>query len=443
MTAKKYFIVGGIIIFILGLAFTYHASEAACVPSPTAGDDDIVCSGSGITVSLSADAGNDTVTLNDTYRITGLKTDDFSGVHGDDAVIINDNARVTSINLDPDNDGNGDDIVTINGSGRVTGINGDSTSGDGYGNDTVIINDNGRVTGFNGDSLFGAGYGDDTLIINDNGRITGFYGDTSSGDGYGNDTLIVNDNGWINGFLGDSAFSNGYGNDTVIINGNGTVDKVHGDSVYGTGYGNDTIIINDNGMAGVIYGDSQYGTGTGNDTVINAGTIGDAYLNGGNDVVILLQGGRVLGILDGGPDFDTLVFDMTADNYEDQQAFAQLIQAANPSGGSITIFGLTYTWTNFEELLNLIQLRPFCMYNLTYAYQSDADRFEVWGTADAENGFLIADFAPSTLTQDVNGVRFQDGYTEWYVVVYWVTDHYQINIYTPWDALVNDRCTFG
>ena len=70
-------------------------------------------------------------------------------------------------------------------------------------------------------------------------------------------------------------------------------------------------------------------------------------------------GGVVNGTIDGGADFDTLRFTMNISAESWESALAALGGDLDPNGGSIVLGGITYTWTNFEELQSLIQLLAF------------------------------------------------------------------------------------
>jgi hypothetical protein len=67
-------------------------------------------------------------------------------------------------------------------------------------------------------------------------------------------------------------------------------------------------------------------------------------------------GGVVHGLIDGGDGYDVLSFtmDISADSWE--SALAALTGNLDPSGGTVVLGGITYTWANFEELRGLIQL---------------------------------------------------------------------------------------
>ena len=99
----------------------------------------------------------------------------------------------------------------------------------------------------------------------------------------------------------------------------------------------------------------QYGI----QNVTNSGTLnGDVWLMDGGDA-FNAAGGMVNGTIDGGDGYDVLNFtmDISADSWE--SALATLRETLDPNGGSIVLGGITYTWSNFEELQSLIRLLSF------------------------------------------------------------------------------------
>ena len=100
--------------------------------------------------------------------------------------------------------------------------------------------------------------------------------------------------------------------------------------------------------------------------MVNSGTLnGDVWLEDGSDSFDA-AGGVVHGTIDGGADFDTLRFTMNISAESWEAAVAALGGHLDPNGGSIVLGGVTYTWTNFEELQNLIQLLAFHDRRLNY-----------------------------------------------------------------------------
>ncbi len=264
----------------------------------------------------------------DTIRCTEENSNDFEvvGEDGDDTIIIEEGAE---------------------GVEGLLYVVGDNIEGDGFGNDTIT--NNGEVFDIIGDSGGASGYGDD--VITNNGTVEfDIYGDTdlNGTDSDGND--IITNNGEVDGNI----TANG-GNDLVVNN--GTVENnIHGDDENGSGDGND-IILNSGLVEGTIYGDSAGGAGTGNDTIVNSGTVsGGIEAGGGDDSVILSNFGTVGGLVNGDAGFDTLEFDITTANTGQLLEWADQIFAASPSGGTLSFNGVTYTWANFEELVQLLNL---------------------------------------------------------------------------------------
>ncbi|MFN8375749.1 MAG: hypothetical protein U0694_23115 [Anaerolineae bacterium] len=241
----------------------------------------------------------------------------------------------------------------------------------GAGDDIVII-DAGVVAGVDvsgGNMGAGAESGNDVLV--NNGLVNGIIGDTASGNGTGSD-IIVN-NGIIGTIVGDTLLGTSSGSD--LITNNGSVSgSVFGDGGAGGSTGNDTI-INNGTVGGGIFGDDGPGTGTGSDTIINNGNIGTSIVaDGGNDVVtnngavsmnidagsgadtviINTNSATVAGTIDGGTGYDVLAFNLASTDPQVLLDAAAQIAAANPAGGTITLAGHTYTWTNFEQLTQLL-----------------------------------------------------------------------------------------
>jgi hypothetical protein len=274
----------------------------------TAGDDTIVCDNDPAppapTVVGGGAAGNDTITID---------SDNHALISGDGTV---GGGTLSSVGVA------GNDTITVNGN-TAAHVYGDLMNGNVNGGaDTIIIN--GTATSVQGDVIArNATGGADTIIIN--GTVTDVVtGDTHSYAIAGN--LAVG------------------GNDTIIVN--GTVgNTVDGDwfrfSTGGTRVGgNDTIIINSTAQV------------NGNVTGETDATIG------GDDTITIEVGATVLGTISGGNvagDFDTLTF---TGSTSDQAGYAQLqaLVGCNPCNGTVTIDGYTYTFTNFEQFVNLMTL---------------------------------------------------------------------------------------
>jgi len=221
--------------------------------------------------------------------------------------------------------GTGGDIVVCNASdtdGYTGTVNGDditvpagATVSNTGTNDTIVTNGGGDTITINGGSVTSggkairAGSGSDTITIN-SGTVTA---DSHAIEGQG-------------------------GNDTIIVNG-GNITSTTGRAIRGLG-GNDTITLNG-------------GTITGVTTAINANAGDDIVTIGGNVVVNgIIDGGN------GGSNNDALVFTMAVPESQ-LNALQTALLAKNPANDSITINGLTYTWSNFEGIqADLIAIAP-------------------------------------------------------------------------------------
>lgn len=347
MRKKRFIIISILMIPILVTAVVVMA----CDPSDfgTAGDDTINCTLiSPPGTEVAGFDGNDTITIDAGVNVFGDVSggQTFGGPESGNDTIVN-NGTVGS------------------------SILGDSGSGNGSGNDTII--NNGDANQIEGDTSFGDGSGGDVIV--NNGDVVIISGDTGDGDGTGND-IIVN-NGTADTIFADSADGNSSGNDNVVNNGN-ISSNLYGDGSGGNSDGNDTI-TNNGYIAGNLYGDGDFGVGTGSDNITNNGqvtnidgaggndtisnngvVVGDITAGSGNDTVIIQAGSAVVGDgIDGGADYDVLTFQLNSTDPAELEAAAAAIAAASPSGGTITINGVSYTWLNFEELtqiLNIVRL---------------------------------------------------------------------------------------
>jgi hypothetical protein len=228
----------------------------------------------------------------------------------------------------------GADAITVQDGATLTGpiVTGD-------GGDTITNNGTIAVALDNGLGVWAVG---DGSTVTNNGAIT-----TSGTDAEGiyvqGSSTVVN-----NGTITTAGASDSEG--VAAYDGNNTV--------VNTG----TITTTDPDATGIDTGGGPGSAASfsGDDTVINSG---DILTNGGavgiatgegNDTVVI-QGGTITGLIDGGADTDALQFDVTV-GAEFYEAVAAQIAAANPTGGSLLINGQTYTWANFEELVSLLQM---------------------------------------------------------------------------------------
>lgn len=332
----KYLRYLGLCILILVALVGVLRTRADCIPGDigTSGDDTIICDATNPPSSGGVDGGdgNDTIVVEGDYDGSANIAGDFgSGPPGTgDDVIINDgtivDASITGDNFN--GNGSGDDIIVNN--GTVEGsIYGDTSGGDGSGNDTIV--NNGTSFDIIGDAGFGEGSGNDT--ITNNGITYVIVGDAYDGDSSGNDTIT--NNGYVSGDV--------YGDSATYISEGGPVDSSGSDTITNTGL-----------IDGSIYGDTYDNAGTGSDTIVNSGAVGNIYAGGGDDTVTIQGSGVVTGIMDGGAGFDTLTFNLTSSDPNEILEIAAQIATANPSGGTLTIRGITYVWQNFEQLSALL-----------------------------------------------------------------------------------------
>lgn len=485
------------IIITLGAALIAgHTTSAQCVPGPTGGpgDDTITCTGNtGLDIDGDLDLqlgaafgmGSDTIIIYGSHdSVSGEWVESIDGTAlaaGGDTItnyglvleILGDAALSDTGNAIARGS---DVIVNYGGALLILGSGADSITGDATadGNNTIInygyaseivgneaISDDGTaiasgddtiivygavisVTGDWAHPLSGPGNvaiasGDDTIIVF--GPSIEIIGDVADGDTAtaSGDDLLVNygETGYM---FGDAAFS-----DT------GTTTASGDDTIINYGIVHDNIIADFAHSFGLPPGTDPTGNGTttGNDVVVNHGVVeGDVLMGGGNDRVIIVNGAPVLGIMNGGAGTDRLTFELASANYMDQYttlaAWANALVAQNPAGGTIIINGVTFTWLNFEDLMTHFRLLAACNLWPAQVFYPNADTIDVWGPLTANQGFHVATIDRRTLTHNPAGQRFEHPETArgWYVMVYWVNDHYQINVYDQNDTLLTDRCLF-
>lgn len=373
----------------------------------------------------------------------------------------------------------GDDVLINN--GVVLVVNGDTAQAMGGGNATAsgddTITNHGTIEYFTGDSAYAQSAGtaiasgDDT--VTNHGTMLMLIGDEAySEDGVAtaSGVDVILNNGEMQFILGDSATTNGgtatASGDDIIIN-NGEVWMIVGDSAYtftgaGTAIASGDDVITNNGV--VLYDiiadqaidfatlppgsmdPTGNGTTAGHDIVINRGVIyGGIYLGGGDDAVLIINAAPVHDLMDGGPGTDSLTFEFTTTYGEaaaEMWAWAHAIVAQNPAKGGVMMNGVWFSWENFEALYHSVQFLPFCNAWPVQVFQQDADTVVVWAPINDTEAFRVAEIDLNQLSQDPAGTRFQAPGSDWYVVVYWVYDHYQVNVYDHTGFLTTDRCTF-
>lgn len=154
------------------------------------------------------------------------------------------------------------------------------------------------------------------------------------------------------------------GNDEITINGGMfTAD----DAIIQSFLGEDTIIITGGTLIQMGPNDETVDAGDGDDfvsvshTTIDGSTanLGQAVNgNDGDDTIKLGSGAVILGLTSGGPDFDTLVFEMGVRPEFIDSTCANIL-SKNPQQDRIRINGLLYEWEDFEVILcELVPLEP-------------------------------------------------------------------------------------
>jgi hypothetical protein len=260
---------------------------------------------------------------------TASDTDGYDGTANGDEITIQPGATVT----DPADDdaiiGNaGEDVITMNG-GTVTAAMNDALAG-GDGNDVITVhagNLDGEEDAVDGDP------GDDVLTVN-GGVLVADEQCVDGGDG--DDTININ-GGTLT--CDDEVLKGEAGAENITITGGSLTST--GEDVIDTDEGDDVVSIRNATLT------TQDEPGH---VAINLDS-GDDQLTLGDGAVIQ---GNVEGLIEGGDDTDTLIFAMTVPE-GDLAAVQAAIAAANPAGDSLTINGETYTWQNFESLVDQVE----------------------------------------------------------------------------------------
>lgn len=100
--------------------------------------------------------------------------------------------------------------------------------------------------------------------------------------------------------------------------------------------------------------------GDGADTLTLGGTGSGDAVGGADSDVVIVTSAQITGILDGGEggtvDDDQLILAFDGGTVTQAQADAinDQLASANPASGSITLNTVTYTWVNFEQIVNQI-----------------------------------------------------------------------------------------
>jgi hypothetical protein len=298
-------------------------------------------------------AGNDTI-ICDNNPAPATNAFVAGGVGGDDQIIIDSNAQ---------------QLVVGDGSAGPASLSSVAVAG----NDTIVINGNTNAQVY-GDFLnSNVNGGVDTITIN--GTVSIVVGDNAGGNATGGDDVIVV-NGTVTGAVsGETQWTAGStstfvgGDDTITIN--GTTGSVTGDQLinFGTSIGgNDEIVINSS-------------------ATVNGNVSGEMGATvGGNDTVTIVVGATITGSISGGNvagDNDTIIFSGTTTDvagYNQVQTFV----GCNPCVGNVTIDGITYNFTNFEQLQNLLTLYipPAAVVPVVITFSESPDDRINWGQGD-------------------------------------------------------------
>ena len=236
--------------------------------------------------------------------------------------------------------GPGDDSITHSGS-----LAGSLFAGDGADSVTVLFGGdvNEEVDAGEGANVvyisgnieggFVSGSGDDSVWVDVSGEVEG---DLNIGSG----ANTVTNEGQIGGSIRTDDAETPGANDRVVNLGS------VGDDIQ-TGGGNDTV---ENAVESFV--DGVVDTGSGDDNIAHAGAASALLAGDGADRVVLSNGARVSGVIDGGANAeagDVLAFSFIVADEAEVQRLIALLQNASPANGSIAIAGASYVWQNFEQ----------------------------------------------------------------------------------------------
>ena len=264
--------------------------------------------------------------------------------------------------------------VVNNGTVQATGDNNEGVYA--YRGSTVVNNGTITTDGYYGEAIYTVGTGS---TVTNNGTLVTNNWDSDGIGSQGNSNTVVN-NGTINtaGTHGNGIFQTGLAGTTSTVTNNGTIDSnwtgisiYRGDTVINntgtilaTSNGIETSVVSSdtgadvvNNTGTIIASGAAITTGGGTDTIlVNGAVTGDVNAGTGDDAVTIGPSNPAInGMLNGGSGTDSLTFALTV-TAADAPALAATIAAASPAGGSLTYGGNVYEWTNFETLVNLLNV---------------------------------------------------------------------------------------
>jgi len=298
---------------------------------------------------------------------------------GDNNTVVNDGTLNTDHGTPPNNR----DGLRVGDGNTIT--NNDAIMAGGNFSDGISISDNNTVTNngtidVNGNSAMGVRVNGNNNTVTNNGTITvetnnaGMYTDpTSTGNTLTNDGTIVVNGDNSAAMQTDDSGNTLTNNGTIVVNGvdsdgmvatDAPVNVTNNGTIITTGANSQGISMESASGADVVTNNGTITsnnaeaivTGGGNDTVVNNGTVnGDIDTGTGNDTVTLGDG-PVNGTVIGGSGYDVLRFGMTVPASQINALAAQIAALSGDTGlHTLTINGNPYTWTEMEELVNMLQ----------------------------------------------------------------------------------------
>lgn len=360
---------------LVGLVFLPGLSAPNCEIAISEGSDVVnMCSSSTVPSDLNTGRGDDTITVDETVTVRGASVAIDTGP-GSDRL---DNYGTITSNGDAVNLRTGaQDVLnnygtihaaydavwcspwagqhcTINNYGTITADNEaiDINSMDG----TIVLTNSGTIRSTWEEALHLKGGA--TFELTNTGIIEAYKNAIETNGG----AIMLTNAGLIFSARETSLnFSTG----VEIVNNSGRIRADYAPAISMSG--GDDVVINTGTISATTdsAADSAVELGGGDDTLITSGDIlvsgvhRYAVEGGSGQDMVIIQGGTINDIIDGGDHRDTLVFEFTGTD-EEYDLFVRVLRTQDPAKGSMVWHGQKYTWRNFEKL-NVVFHPPLTM----------------------------------------------------------------------------------
>ncbi len=353
---SRYFNIGIILLSIFFISIEYSLADCDFIGNNPSGGEIIVCDTdppNPETTAVNTGNNNDDITVQAGAGINApgdaIKTED-----GNDTVVVNNGNTAQDVVIGSQNaieTDDGNDTVTVNG-GLVQGNN-DTIHTEG-GNDRVTANGTNIIGNNHG---IRTGDGMDEVTVNGGSINSGSNGINTEED---DDIVNVGLFGLQPAVIissGQNAIRTGSGNDRVTVIGATLVGDPN-DGIFTAG-DNDTVIIEDASVTST--NNHPVHSGSGNDMVTLRGgeliaqnpASFSVRLNTGDDTVRIERQTSLTGLMNGEEGFDTLIFALIIPAVSECEAVKGQIPQLT-GNDSINILGFTYSWINFESIVDEI-----------------------------------------------------------------------------------------